>query len=83
MIQKSVSEQETREIYMNFERVLVPWSLNCQMDFLYVSDIVRWRAQMIPDSVLVAMNIFLTFHGVLFHLYVLRMLKIQLTYLDP
>lgn len=71
---------------MNFEQVLVPRSLNCQMDFLYVSDIVCWRAQMISDSdfltsVLVAMNIFLTYHGVLFHLYVLRM--VHLTYLDP
>lgn len=49
------------------------------MDFLYVSDIVHWKAQMISDSVLMAM----TYHGVLIHLYVLRMLKSQLTYLDP
>lgn len=64
---------------MNFEWALVQRSLNCRMDFLYVSDIVHWRAQMISDSVLMAM----TYHGVLIHLYVLRMLKSQLTYLDP
>lgn len=66
-------------VYMNSEQVLIPRSLNCQMNFLCVPDRVHWRAQMISDSVSMAMNL-LAYHGVLFHHYEL---KIRMTYLDP
>ncbi len=63
---------------MNFVQVLIPRSLNCQMNFLYLSDTVHWRAQMISDPVLVPVNIFLTYHGILFPHSALRMLKVCL-----
>ncbi len=63
---------------MNFVQVLIPRSLNCQMNFLYFSDTVHWRSQMISDPVFSASEYFLTYRGILFHCSALRMLKVCL-----